>query len=189
MKNYTEVNVAKYLAENVLNIRKKRGVSQQQLAKIAGLPRTTLTNIESGSGNPSLKNLTKLSGALQVSIEELLNKPRSRVMFTKFAEVPVQKKGRQSVDVRNLIPEAISGIDLELLHFKKGGSFTGVPHVTGTVEYCVCVEGRLKIIVEGEIYTLNQGDVLAFEGNQKHSYSNLAAKQCIAVSVMVFGRL
>ena len=36
-----------------------------------------MTHIESGSGNPSLHNLIKVAAALQVSIEELLTRPRT----------------------------------------------------------------------------------------------------------------
>ena len=43
------------LGRNLEQLRKKRGMSQGQLARSAGLPRSTLTYIESGEGNPSLQ--------------------------------------------------------------------------------------------------------------------------------------
>ena len=70
-------NLSEILASNILKLRRKRELSQAALASIADLPRSTLTNMESGSGNPSLQNLIKISSAFQVSVEELLSFPRN----------------------------------------------------------------------------------------------------------------
>ena len=71
----------KYLAKNVEALRRLRQMSHNQLAQLAEIPRSTLTHIESGSGNPSLQNLLKVAQALQVSIEELLSPPREEVTY------------------------------------------------------------------------------------------------------------
>ena len=41
------------LAENVRALRSAQGKTQQQMAKLAGLPRATWANLESGSANPT----------------------------------------------------------------------------------------------------------------------------------------
>ena len=50
-----------HLARNTLALRKARDLTQSELARIADLPRSTLTWIESGGGNPSLANLVRLA--------------------------------------------------------------------------------------------------------------------------------
>lgn len=53
-------------------IRKKKKLTQEQLAKMAGISRVTLSWIESGKvGIASTKTLSKLAEALNVSVRDL----------------------------------------------------------------------------------------------------------------------
>jgi len=61
------------LSENVRKIRKRRELSQDKLAKLAGITLTTLVKIESGANdNPTLKTLKSLADALKVTVNELI---------------------------------------------------------------------------------------------------------------------
>ena len=42
------------LAANVRRLREERGLSQQRIAQLAGVPRPTWASLESGSANPTL---------------------------------------------------------------------------------------------------------------------------------------
>ncbi len=56
-------------------VRQKRlslGISQEELATLAGVHRTYIGMIERGEKNITLKNIEKISSALGVSIHELL---------------------------------------------------------------------------------------------------------------------
>src|SRR6267378_3831783 len=46
--------LAGHLAANVKQLRTARGFTQQQMARLSGLPRATWANLESGSANPTL---------------------------------------------------------------------------------------------------------------------------------------
>ena len=60
------------LSDNIKKIRKKKGISQDRLAKLADVTHTTLVKIESGANdNPTIKTLNKIAGALEVSLDEL----------------------------------------------------------------------------------------------------------------------
>ena len=52
-------DIARNLADNLRALREARGFSQQQIAKLAGLPRPTWANLESGSANPTIAVLTR----------------------------------------------------------------------------------------------------------------------------------
>lgn len=176
-------SVSKYLAENIAHLRKKKGLSQGQLAKLAELPRSTLTHMESGSGNPSLQNLIRLSGALQIGIEELLARPRNEIELRNADEIPVQKRGR--VRVVKLLPEKAKGLDVDKMEFETGAVLAGRPHVTGAKEYLTVIKGELTVAVAGEIFQVKTGGVLAFPGDQAHSYRNAGSAQAVAISVVV----
>ncbi|MFT3712597.1 MAG: XRE family transcriptional regulator [Archangium sp.] len=172
------------LSRNVRQLREKRGLSQAQLAKLAGVPRATWTHLESGEANPTLQVLIKAANALQVRLEELLARPIGEVTLVPVAALPVRQRG--PVALRKLLPESLAGLDLERMHFPHGARLTGVPHTEGTREYLTCEKGLLELTVAGETYRLSPGDVVAFRGNQKHHYANVGSGEAIAYSVISF---
>lgn len=51
--------------------RRARGLSQQQLAMMAGVSRQAISGVESGASAPSLRVAFKLASAMGMTIEEL----------------------------------------------------------------------------------------------------------------------
>ena len=48
-------DTALHLGRNIQTLREARGVTQQQIARVAGVPRATWANLESGAANPTLE--------------------------------------------------------------------------------------------------------------------------------------
>ena len=177
-------DVAANLAQNIRELRDARGMSQAQLAKAAGIPRPTWTNLESGSANPTLAILLKVAGALHVRLEELLAAPRGLGRLYRASELTVRKRGK--VTVRKLLPESLRGLDLERIELPAGASLTGVPHTAGTREYCTCERGSIELSVRGRSFVLGAGDVVVFAGDQRHGYRNVGRGLAIAHAVVTF---
>lgn len=57
---------------NLLTIRKKKSLTQRQLASMAGLSKGAISQFEQGSSSVSLVTLIKLTQALDVSLDELV---------------------------------------------------------------------------------------------------------------------
>ena len=53
-------------------IRKKKGMSQEKLAELAGLHRTYVSSVERGGRNVSLLNIERLAKALDVPMKDLM---------------------------------------------------------------------------------------------------------------------
>ena len=175
-------DVSTHLSENLRQLRETRGLSQQQLAKLAGVPRPTWASLESGSANPTLSVLVKVAGALGVSIEELIGPPRSTGTLYPAATLKTRKRG--AVRVRNLLPETIPAMEIERMELPAGAHMTGTPHTHGTREYLTCERGRVTLTASGETWTLAPGDVVVFRGDQRHSYRNEGREPAVAYSVV-----
>jgi transcriptional regulator with XRE-family HTH domain len=60
------------LAQNIKKLRKQRKLSQEELAKKAGVTYSTLIKLESGvNQNPTIKTIQQIAAALEVTIDEL----------------------------------------------------------------------------------------------------------------------
>lgn len=183
-----DAKTASHLARNLVSLRHARALTQDALAKAAAVPRSTIANLESGDGNPSLAVLVKVAGALGVPIDELLASPRAMVRRWPADEVATRTKGR-GVRIRALVPEPVPEELMEVMDFQPGAMMGGTPHLPGTREFFTCLDGRVNLMVAGERYELGTGDVLAFPGNLPHSYQNAdALRPARGVSVVVLAK-
>lgn len=64
--------------ERLRAVRQRVGVSQEALADLARLHRTYVSSVERGKRNISLLNIERLAIALQVSLADLMPKPKPK---------------------------------------------------------------------------------------------------------------
>lgn len=62
------------LAQNIIRLRRSKGLSQEELADVCGLHRTYVGSVERGERNVTLSTLEVLASALGVSVIDLLSK-------------------------------------------------------------------------------------------------------------------
>jgi XRE family transcriptional regulator, regulator of sulfur utilization len=180
-------DVAARLANNIGQLREARGLTQEQMSKLAGVPRATWAHLESGHANPTLTVLNRAAGALQVTIEELIRVPRSAVKRYPATSLPTRTRG--SVIIRKLLPDPIPGMEIDRMELPPGARMNGIPHVSGTTEYLTCERGEILLVASGESWTLVPGDVVVFRGDQRHSYANRGDRTAVGYSVVVLARL
>jgi transcriptional regulator with XRE-family HTH domain len=185
MATTDQERVSGYLASNLLELRKRKNLSQDRLSALAQIPRSTITHMESGDGNPSLLNLCKLAAALNISIEELLSRPRSDSKLLRASDVPILKRSAGKVEVHKLMPDKVRGIEIDRVEIKANASMTGQPHLQGTKEYLMTLKGEVTVSVAGSQHAVRVGDVLAFPGDQKHGYRNTGSGTAVALSVVL----
>jgi transcriptional regulator with XRE-family HTH domain len=174
---------ARFLADNLRQLRIARGLTQARVAESAGLPRPTYANLESGGSNPTLSVLVRVAAALQVSLEELLSPPRAAVRFHPKGSLPQHKKG--DVIIQTLLPDVLPGLSLERMELPPNSRMKGSPHVPGTREYLACERGTVELVASGEVFKLSEGDAVVFRGDQAHSYRNPGGTKAIAYSAVV----
>jgi transcriptional regulator with XRE-family HTH domain len=182
----TDGDLPAQLAKNLKQLREARGYTQQQIAKLAGVPRATWAHLESGAGNPTLGVIHRVALALQVSIEEIISPPRAACRLYPKGTLPARSPGQALV--RKLLPDPIPGMEIDRIEVAPGGRMTGVPHTQGTREYLTCETGEMLLVVSGERFHLGPGDVAVFRGDQKHSYQNTGTRPAVGYSVVVLAR-
>ena len=71
MRELDELKVRRRFGDRVRSLRKGIGISQEELALIAGLDRTYIGGVERGERNISLVNIHRLAAALNVPPRDL----------------------------------------------------------------------------------------------------------------------
>ena len=175
--------IALRLARNVRQLREARGLTQQQMARLAGIPRATWGHLETGAANPTLLVLDRAATALQVPLEELTAAPRA--FGRKYAKAALRTRRQGDGEIRQLLPDPIPGMLIDRMELPPRGRVTGVPHMPGTREYLTCESGQVELTASGTLFALEPGDVVVFRGDQRHSYTNPGDRTAIGYSVVL----
>lgn len=61
--------VKEEVLSSYISLRKKKGITQQQIADLTGMQRTNIVRIESGRYSPTIEVLVKLAAALDMDLE------------------------------------------------------------------------------------------------------------------------
>lgn len=145
-------------------------MTQAQLATSASIPRSTVSHMESGAGNPSLGNLARVAAALQVNIESLLAMPPNSLRHVPARQVQTQERSGGKCRVYDLLPAPLVGFTLQRIDMKPGALLRRRPEADGSHCYCHLISGTLTINASGEMVNLSAGDVLAFRADQPHQF-------------------
>ena len=81
----------------IAELRKKQGLTQQQLADKLNLSNKTISKWESGSGSPDISNLPVLAEALEISVDELLNGELNQLKSATNLDMPKDYSPRKEL--------------------------------------------------------------------------------------------
>lgn len=80
------------LGQNILKLRKKTGLSQEELAEKVGVTRQTISNWELEETAPNPNQLKLLSKTLNVSVDDLIDNDLQNVVLSKLKITEKQTK-------------------------------------------------------------------------------------------------
>src|SRR6266513_5071673 len=85
----SEKALLEVIAASLRRERRRSGLSLTEVARRAGIAKSTLSQLESGVGNPSVETLWALGVALGVPFSRLVDQPRPVVRVIRAGEGPV----------------------------------------------------------------------------------------------------
>ena len=159
------------IGNKVKRFRKEKGLSSRELASLADITPSMLSQIERGLANPSLQTLKILAKTLDVPTFSFL------LEETETSELVVRSNRRKKIIVENFSYELISP------------DFTGKlatailnvpPHTSASEkllehkgeEVAYVLEGKINVYLNDELYTLEAGDSVKIPAHLKHKWEN-----------------
>jgi transcriptional regulator with XRE-family HTH domain len=153
--------------------RERVGISLAELARRAGLAKSTLSQLEAGTGNPSIETLWSLGVALGVPFSRLVEPPPAQVRVVRAGAGP----RLQAEEADFLVTLLAAGShhtrrDVYVMELEPGKSREAAAHIPGSIEHIVVGAGR---IVAGP------GDYVTFPGDVPHRYEALEDSWAVLV--------
>lgn len=154
--------------------RERAGLSLTELAKRAGIAKSTLSQLEAATGNPSVETLWALGVALGVPFSRLVQPevPQVRVVRAGQGPVVLSEQARFAGTMLSACPPGARR-DIYTVALEPGRPRLAEPHIPGSMEHIIIATGRVRTGPVDNPVELDPGDYAAFPGDVPHLYEAL----------------
>lgn len=164
-------------------VRTKLGLSQRQLAKTSGVANATISQIESGSLNPTVGMLKKVLDGIPISLSDFFAENfefSEEVFFTADTLIEIGKDG---VSYRQVGTHLHNKAIQLLKECYQPGASTGKHPLTHEGEECgIILKGSLEVRVGEQRKVLHAGDAYYFKSSTPHHFKNIGHETCEVIS-------
>lgn len=162
------------IAAGIQRERAGAGWSMAELARRAGIAKSTLSQLEAGTGNPSVETLWALATALGIPFARLLGGGEVEVTVVRAGEgatVPSDSADYAATLLTASPPGARR--DVYRIEAAPGSRRDSAAHVPGTVEHLLLCNGEALAGPSGRPVALAQGDFITYPGDAPHVFEAL----------------
>lgn len=180
------------LGAAIKSLRKRQGLTLKDMADKTGLSFGFISKIERGQSGPSLINLQKLCGALNITPDDLASYSGSALSAQPEAAESAGDSPLIKWDNRALIYEVPDIVKLEAVFVENprckleamtlmGDKAEYVSSVHQYDEIGVISQGRLSVTMDGQReYVMEKGDVLLIPAGREHTLRKLSKENCVS---------
>lgn len=162
------------IAKSLVRERLRTGLSLAEIARRAGVAKSTLSQLEAGNGNPSLETLWSLCVALDIPFARLLEPQSSKTQVIRRGEGTkvVAEQANYQVTLLATCPPGARR-DIYSLIAQPGADRISHPHPVGSVEHIIITQGRALVGLLDAPEELNVGDYICYPADQAHIFKAL----------------
>ena len=167
----------------IRSLRKEKGLTLSEMARLCRCSSSLLSQIERGSVNPSFSTLKTIGDALDISLAQLvmeastMEESSSCLMKLKERKILTTEGGVQF----QLLSRNVNVPFEFILNQWPPGTSTGKQPYTHEGEECgLLLEGELEVEVNGKIHQMKPGDTITLRSSALHRISNTGKKKALA---------
>jgi len=189
MNTISTNNAPPEVGATLQRLRLARGLTLEDLSRIAGVSKSMLSQIEREKANPTIAITWRLANALGVQISELLSsdvRPTELIRLVDAHEIPTLPGAHAGYCLRILGPMDLAGkYEWYELTLAPGGELASQAHDPGTGEHLTVITGTVELEVGPEKKKVRHGATARYPADQNHVIRNTGKTEAKAVLVVV----
>lgn len=161
------------IGQKIKERRSEQNLSLRDLGEMTGLTASFLSQIENGLTEPSISSLQKIATALKVPMFTFLNGGGQTEQVVRREAHKKLSFPEPHLEYELLTSDLNRQMSGFLIHLKAGESHHAQQLYKSTEEMIYVLEGELEIQVGENVYRLQPGDSIYYEGSQLVSFTSL----------------
>ncbi len=181
------------LGDKIKSKRTRKNITLEQLANKAGVSKSLISQIENSRTVPSLPVLFDLIHSLDEDLKTFFEDMQGHLdggnilIIRKGQETPFEKEPVRGFTYKRILTKGINAqtVDMVLLELKKNARRKEMIK-TDAFEIKYILQGSIEYQVEKEIFILNEGDALLFDGRNDHRLRNIGSGTALILAIYLF---
>ena len=179
------MDVNSTVAANLKALREQRKLSLDGMARLTGVSKSMLGQIERGEVNPTISVLWRIANGLKISFSTLLEKPAKELQIVKADSTkPMIEDEGKFINHPSFPFEESTRFETYRIEILPGGHLDAQPHLMGAEEYVTVFAGSLLLRVGETDCSLDAGDSLRFKADVPHSYRNTGTEKTLVAMII-----
>lgn len=174
------------LGKQLKKVRKNKNLSLKQVAEMSDVSTGLISKIENFRTTPSLPVLLKIMQSLQIDLSELnlSSSRKDKYILIKKGEGEIEPRDdSQGLEYTFLFSNKVAESNLRAYLVKVNKDVYRKPISTDAIELIYVVKGKLDYILKEEKLTLEEGDILFFDGSIPHAVQNKYSESVIMLKI------
>ncbi|QOR40989.1 helix-turn-helix transcriptional regulator [Billgrantia diversa] len=177
------------LSTRVIELRKRRGLTLEQLAAASGVSRSMLSQIERGKANPTLAVTLRIAQAFDMNIGDLVDQPwtASRIEVVRSDDASQLFRDDHDCRIRTLSPLHMEkNVEFYEIRLAAGARLQSAAHFEGTRELLTVTQGHARIEAGENRCELNSGDSAHYHADLEHTIENVGEGELVSFLVVTY---
>jgi len=180
-------NLNLIIGNRLKNIRNKRNLSLDELAKLTSVSKAMLGQIERGKSNPTVSTLWKISTGLRVAFSFFINENQEDLKVIYQNDIIPITEDNDRMKLYSIFPfDANKGFEIFSIELEPGCNHVSTPHNDGVEEYIIVTQGQIEININDKKFVLNKGNSIKFMANKPHTYKNITQDRSIFQNIILY---
>lgn len=179
--------VSTAIGERLRCIRAGRGLSLDEAARLTGVSKPMLGQIERGQSSPTVGTLWKIATGLKTPLSTFLEDQKDAyTVVDALRDDPVLEDSGRMRAYPLFAYDPLRSVETFYIEFDPGCRHVSAPHQDGVEEHLFVLEGRLRLILRGEEIVVKEKQSIRFRADSAHEYGNPFDTLCTVYNIIFY---
>lgn len=180
-------NLNLIIGNKLKDVRKRRNLSLDEVAKLTGVSKAMLGQIERGQSNPTVSTLWKIATGLKVSFSLFIDENYDDLKVICQNDIDPIIEDDNKMKLYPIFPfDVKSGFEIFTIELEPGCNHVSSSHNDDVEEYIIVTEGRIEISISDKKFILQKGNSIRFMANKPHTYKNLGESKAVFQNIISY---
>lgn len=172
-------NISLRIGERLKEIRILRQLTLEDVAKITGVSKPMLGQIERGQSSPTINTLWKISTGLKIPLSFFCKQQEADFQVVDLEDIEQITEENGGIKAYPMFPfDPVRNVEVFYLEMAAKVKHPSAVQRRGVEKYIFVTDGTLKVIIGEEEILLTTEQSLRFRADVEHAYYNVSDSRC-----------
>lgn len=175
------------IGERLKEIRTDRGLTLDDAAKMTGVSKPMLGQIERGRSVPTITTLWKIATGLKAPLSSFLEEQRPEYTVVAAAQEAAISEDSGRMRAYPLFTyDPVRSVETFYIEFDPGCCHSSDRHNDGVEEHIFVLRGTLRLVLGDKTVDVGEKQAVRFRADIPHAYQNLSESGCAVYNTIFY---